>query len=96
MSFGLHSSCKQNKAEYLQLLAEFDRLNIANYYDTIKITVLGHFLVSSIRNLSNLLNFVQISKNAIKAWLDAAAFASISASHRIFLARTVRSSVPLK
>jgi len=36
---------KQNKVEYLQLLAEFDRLTIANYYD---ITVLGHFEVSSI------------------------------------------------
>ncbi|XP_065884075.1 uncharacterized protein [Dysidea avara] len=49
---------KQSKTEYLQLLAEFDRLNIANYYDTIEITVLGHFQVSSIKNLSSLLNFV--------------------------------------
>ena len=75
---------KQSKTEYLQLLAEFDRLNIANYYDTIEITVLGHFQVSSIKNLSSLLNFVQadirISKHIIKEWLDAAASASISAS----------------
>ena len=82
---------KQSKTEYLQLLAEFDRLNIANYYDTIEITVLGHFQVSSIKNLSSLLNFVQadirISKHIIKEWLDAAASASISASQRIFLAR---------
>jgi len=40
-------------------LAEFDRLAIVNYYDTIEITVLGHFEVSSIKNFSNLLNFVQ-------------------------------------
>jgi len=33
---------KQNEVEYLQLLAEFDRLTIANYYETIEITVLGH------------------------------------------------------
>ena len=82
---------KQSKTEYLQLLAEFDRLNIANYYDTIEITVLGHFQVSSIKNLSRLLNFVQadirISKHIIKEWLDAAASASISVSQRIFLAR---------
>ena len=82
---------KQSKTEYLQLLAEFDCLNIANYYDTIEITVLGHFQVSSIKNLSSLLNFVQadirISKHIIKEWLDAAASASISASQRIFLAR---------
>ena len=86
---------KQSKTEYLQLLAEFYRLNIANFYDTIEITVLGHFQVSSIKNLSSLLNFVQadyaadirISKHIIKEWLDAAASASISASQRIFLAR---------
>ena len=34
---------KQNKAEYLQLLAEFNHLTIANYYDSIEITALGHF-----------------------------------------------------
>ena len=37
---------KQNKAEYLQLLAEFDRLNI----DAIEIIVLGHFEMSLVRN----------------------------------------------
>ena len=81
-------------AEYLQLLAEFDRLTIANYYETIEITVLGHFEVSSIKNLSNLLDFVQsdfrISRSAIRDWLGAAASASISASQRIFLSRNCK------
>ena len=82
---------KQKKPEHLQLLAEFDRLNVTNYYDTIEITVLGHYQVSSIKNLLNLLKFVHPDidspKSAVKNWLDDAAFASISASQRIFLAR---------
>ena len=49
---------KQNKVEYLQLLAESDCLNIPNYYGTIEITVLGHYHLSTIKNLLNVLNFV--------------------------------------
>ena len=92
----IQSACdrKQNKAEYLQLLAEFDHLNIANYYDTIEITVLDHFEMSLVRNFLNLLNFVHddlmIPRGVIRDWLDATAFASISASQRIFLARNCR------
>ena len=86
---------KQRKTEYLQLLAEFDRLNVTNYYDTIEITVLGHYQVSSIKNLLNLLKFVHPDidspKSAVKNWLDDAAFASISASQRILRQETVRS-----
>ena len=33
---------KQQKPEYLQLLAELDCLNIANYYSTVEVSVLGH------------------------------------------------------
>ena len=29
---------KQSKVEYLQLLAEFDRLSISSYYETIEIS----------------------------------------------------------
>ena len=41
-------SRKQNKTEYLQLLAEFDRLRIDNYYKTVEISVLGHYQPSCI------------------------------------------------
>ena len=34
-------SRKQNKAEYHQLLVEFDHLQIPNYYETIEISVLS-------------------------------------------------------
>ena len=82
---------KQNKVEYLQLLAEFDCLNIPNYYETIEITVLGHYQLSTIKNLLNLLKFVHpelsTSKSSIKKCLDDAASASMLASRRIFLAR---------
>ena len=59
----IHSarSRKQTKAEYHQLLAEFDRLQIPNYYETIEISVLGHYLPSSIqtsRALLTLYNFL--------------------------------------
>ena len=60
-------SRKQNKTDYLQLLAEFDRLNIANYYETIEITVLGHYQVSSIQNLVNLFRFIFPELNTSKS-----------------------------
>jgi len=50
---------KQNKIEYLQLLAEFDHLNIPNYYKTIEISVLGHYQPSTIKIMLSLLNFVE-------------------------------------
>ena len=93
-------SRKQNKTDYLQLLAEFDRFNIANYYETIEITVLGHYQVSSIQNLVNLFRFIlpelTTSKSGIRSWLHAyeAASASISASQRIFMARQCKEWCP--
>ena len=72
-------------------MAEFDCLTIANYYDSIEITVLGHFEVSS-KHFSSLLNFVQgdlrISRSVIKDWLDAVH--ATSASQTIFLARNCK------
>ena len=79
---------KQNKVEHLQLLAEFDCRNCPNYYKTFEISVLGHYQLSTIKNLLNLLNFVHpevsTSKSTIKKCLDDAASASIMASRRIF------------
>ena len=33
---------KQSKEEYLQILAELDRLGFPSHYDTIELSVLGH------------------------------------------------------
>jgi len=86
---------KQSKVEYLQLLAEFDRHKIGNYYDTIEISVLGHYQPSTVKNLLKLLAFanpeLKTSRSVIKDCLDSAtAAASISASQRIFLARNYK------
>ena len=82
---------KQNKVEYLQLLAEFDRHNIPYHYETIEISVLGHYQLSTIKNLLNLLNFVHpevsTSKSIIKKYLDDAASASKMTSRKSFLVR---------
>jgi len=37
---------KQLKEEYLQILSELDRLGVSSQYDTIEISVLGHYLPS--------------------------------------------------
>jgi len=37
-----HIQSARSKTDYLQLLAEFDCLSIANFYETIEITVQGH------------------------------------------------------
>ena len=77
-------SRKQSKVEYLQLLAEFDRLKIPSYYETIEITVLGHYQPASVNNLLNLINFscpgTTTSKSLVRKMLDAAACKTISSS----------------
>ena len=94
----LAQSRKQNKTDYLQLLAEFDHLNISNYYETIEITVLGHYQVSSIQNLVNMFRFIlpelNTSKSGTRSWLDEAASASISASQTIFMAKQCKEWCP--
>ena len=84
---------KQSKVEYLQLLAEFDRLSISSYYETqaIEISALGHYQPTSIGNYLNFIKFsnptITIPKSTVRKCLDDAAYQSILASERIFLAR---------
>ena len=83
-------SRKQNKTEYLQLLAEFDRLRIDNYYETVEISVLGHYQPSCIQNFKTFVDFIHPStttKSSIRQTFDDAAKAYISCSQKIFLAR---------
>ena len=42
---------KQSKEEYHQLLSEFDRLGVPCFYDTVELSVLGHYLQSSLSSL---------------------------------------------
>ena len=89
---------KQNKVEYQQLLAELDRLNVSNYYETLEISVLGHYHPSCVKNLWNLLHFVHqdilVSKAALRKILDSALQKCIIASQRIFMARDCREWFP--
>ena len=80
---------KQSKREYLQILSELDRLGIFSLYDTIELSVLGHYLPSALSSLHRTVNFFHqsVSKSSCRKVLDKAAGFSISASQRIFLAR---------
>ena len=48
---------KQSKQEYLQILSELDHLGIPSIYDTIEISVLGHYLPSTLTSLHKSVNF---------------------------------------
>ena len=83
---------KQSKVEYLQLFAEFDRLNIKSHYETIEISALGHYQPASIGNIQNFIQFSNCNtpKLAIRQCLDDAANHSILVFKRIFLAQNCK------
>ena len=66
------------------MLAEFYHLNISNYYDTIEISVLGHYQLLTVTNLLNLLTFVHAvvkpSRSDIKKLVNTASSASMLAN----------------
>ena len=80
------------KEEYQLLLSELDRLGIVNFYDTIEMSVLGHYLPSSLSSFRNCVNFIQnnftMLKSQCKRIFDLAAAISISSSRRIFMAKS--------
>ena len=83
---------KLKKEEYQLLLSELDRLGIVNFYDTIEMSVLGHYLPSSLSSFRNCVNFIQnnftMSKSQCKRIFDLAAAISISSFRRIFMAKS--------
>jgi len=80
---------KQSKEEYLQILSELDRLGISSHYDTIELSVLGHYLPPSLTALYSTINLFDqlIPKSRCRKLLEEAAGIAISASRKIFLAR---------
>ena len=81
---------KQGKKEYLQIQSELDRLGVSCFYSTIELSVLGHYLTSSLSSLQCCINFIKegsVSKSSCRSILDSAASTSISSSRRIFLSR---------
>jgi len=87
-------SRKLEKENYQLLLSELDRLGIVNYYDTIEMSVLGHYLPISLTAFRNCVNFIQsnftLSKSQCKRIFDQAAAVLICSSRRIFMARSCR------
>ena len=87
-------SRKQNKAEYHQILSELDRLNVTNFYETLEISVLGHFQQFSVTNTYNVLHFIDkdinITRSLVRWMLDDASKVCMTASQRIFMARDCR------
>ena len=79
------------KLEYQQLLAELHRLDFSNYYQTLEVSVLGHYQKSSVKNVLNVLHFIHSdlspAKAGVRQMLDTAAMKCISASQRIFMSR---------
>ena len=68
---------KQEKREYQELQSEFDRLGIPCSYDTIELSVLGHYLPDSLAAFLKCVNFIQdevkISKSTCRRIFDLAA-----------------------
>ena len=87
-------SCKQNKVEYHQILTELDRLNVTNFYETLEISVLGHYRQFSATKTYNVLHFIDkdinITKSLVRQMLDDASKICMTMSQRIFMARDCR------
>ena len=90
-SFEAARDRKQGKTEYLEIVSELQRLGVDSVYETLELSVLGHYLTSSLVSLKRCVNFIQgvenFSKCDSRRILQLAATISISSSRRIFLAR---------
>ena len=79
---------KLGKEDYQLLLLELDRLDIVSFYDIIEVSVLGHYLPTSLSAFWNCVNFILLCPNlTVKKTFDSAAVVSISSSRRIFMAK---------
>ena len=54
---------KQGKTEYLEIVSELQRLGVNSHYETLELSVLGHYLPSSLVSLKNCVNFIQGVEN---------------------------------
>ena len=77
--------------EYQEIMSEFEYMGVDCYYDTLELSVLGHYLPSSLTSLKNCVNYIQdeenFSKSNCRQILELAAAIFISSSRKIFLVR---------
>ena len=73
------------------LLSELDRLCVVSLYNTIEISVLGHYLPVSLSSFRSCVNFIQsdftVTTPQCRKVFDEAAAISICSSRRVFMAR---------
>jgi len=67
---------KQGKQEYLEIQSKLDRLGVSCFYSTIELSVLGHYLTSSLSSLQSCINFITDNTIASRKILDQAALIS--------------------
>ena len=69
-------------------------MNITNYYSTVEVSVLGHYLPDSVNALEDVVFFMDqdllFSKASVRAVLNEMAGVLISASQRIFFGRNCK------
>ena len=78
---------KQFKHEYLQILLELGRLDIPSIYDTDEISVLGHYLPSTLMSLHKFVNKVCQNLYVESFWIKQQDYRFQLKTQRIFLAR---------
>ena len=70
------------------MLAEFDRLQIEKVYETVEISVLGHYQPSCVQNFQQFVDFILQRRHAsITAKSTTRQIIDDACSQRIFLAR---------
>ena len=82
---------KLGKEDYQLLLSELDRLGVASLYNTIEISVLGHYLPVSLSSFCSCVNFIHsdftVPTPQCRKVFNKAAAISIRSSRRVFMAR---------
>ena len=81
---------KQGKEEYFQVFSELYHLGVTSQYNTIEISILGHYLPTSSSALCGIVSILfncLVTKSQCRKLLDDAAEILISFSREIFLAR---------
>ena len=58
---------KQGKTEYLEIMSEFQRVGVNCHYDTLELSVLGHYLPPSLTSLKTCVNYIHDVENFSKS-----------------------------
>ena len=67
-------------------------MNVSNFYSTVEVSVLGHYVLDSVNDIRSVVSFMDqdLLFASVRAILNEMAGASISASQRIFFGRNCK------